>query len=51
MSQNKILAALYSLFAFALFVVMDSIGKYLADYCSVIQIVGGRYFFIYYLCF
>jgi drug/metabolite transporter (DMT)-like permease len=45
MSQNKILASLYSLFAFALFVVMDSIGKYLADYCSVIQIVWGRYFF------
>ena len=45
MNQNKILATLYSLFAFALFVVMDSIGKYLADYCSVIQIVWARYFF------
>lgn len=39
------LASLYTLIAFALFVVMDSIGKYLADYCSVIQIVWGRYFF------
>jgi len=45
MNQTKVIAALYSLIAFALFVVMDSIGKYLADYCSVIQIVWGRYFF------
>ena len=45
MVQNRTLAVLYSLIAFALFVVMDSIGKYLADYCSVIQIVWGRYFF------
>ena len=45
MTQNKIFASLYALIAFALFVVMDSIGKYLADYCSVIQIVWGRYFF------
>ena len=45
MNQNKVIAATYSLIAFALFVVMDSIGKYLADYCSVIQIVWGRYFF------
>ena len=45
MNQNKVIASLYSLIAFALFVVMDSIGKYLADYCSVIQIVWGRYFF------
>ena len=45
MTQNKMLASLYTLIAFALFVVMDSIGKYLADYCSVIQIVWGRYFF------
>ena len=45
MAENKPLAIMYSLIAFALFVVMDSIGKYLADYCSVIQIVWGRYFF------
>ena len=45
MTKNKILTILYSLIAFALFVVMDSIGKYLANYCSVIQIVWGRYFF------
>jgi len=45
MTQNKIHATLFSLIAFALFVVMDSIGKYLANYCSVIQIVWGRYFF------
>jgi len=45
MAANKPLAIIYSLIAFALFVVMDSIGKYLADYCSVIQIVWGRYFF------
>tara|TARA_B110000971_G_scaffold195078_1_gene209209 strand:+ start:79 stop:972 length:894 start_codon:yes stop_codon:yes gene_type:complete len=45
MAENKLLAIVYSLIAFALFVVMDSIGKYLADYCSVIQIVWGRYFF------
>ncbi len=45
MNQNKVIAATYSLIAFALFVVMDSIGKYLAEYCSVIQIVWGRYFF------
>ena len=44
-TENKPLAIMYSLIAFALFVVMDSIGKYLADYCSVIQIVWGRYFF------
>ena len=45
MEKNKMLAATYSLIAFALFVIMDSIGKYLAEYCSVIQIVWARYFF------
>ena len=45
MIKDRILATIYSLIAFALFVVMDSISKFLADYCSVIQIVWGRYFF------
>jgi len=45
MTKDRILAAIFSLVAFALFVVMDSISKFLADYCSVIQIVWGRYFF------
>ena len=44
-NKDRIIAAFFSLIAFALFVVMDSISKYLADYCSVIQIVWGRYFF------
>lgn len=34
-----------SLVTFSLFVVMDSIAKYLADYCNVSQIIWGRYFF------
>ncbi len=45
MTKDRILATIFSLVAFALFVVMDSISKFLADYCSVIQIVWGRYFF------
>lgn len=45
MIKDRITAAIFSLIAFALFVVMDSISKFLADYCSVIQIVWGRYFF------
>ena len=45
MIKDRILATIYSLIAFALFVVMDSISKFLAYYCSVIQIVWGRYFF------
>ena len=45
MIKDRILATIYSLIAFALFVVMDSISKFLAEYCSVIQIVWGRYFF------
>ncbi len=45
MARDRILATIFSLVAFALFVVMDSISKFLADYCSVIQIVWGRYFF------
>ena len=44
-NKDRTIAAFFSLIAFALFVVMDSISKYLADYCSVIQIVWGRYFF------
>ena len=44
-NKDRIIAVFFSLIAFALFVVMDSISKYLADYCSVIQIVWGRYFF------
>ena len=43
--KNNILATFFSIFAFSLFVVMDSIAKYLADYCSVSQIVWARYFF------
>ena len=43
--KNNILAIFFSIFAFSLFVVMDSIAKYLADYCSVSQIVWARYFF------
>lgn len=34
-----------SLLTFSLFVVMDSIAKYLATYCNVSQIIWGRYFF------
>ena len=45
MKKKRLYAAIYSLVAFALFVVMDSIGKYLAEYCSIIQIVWARYFF------
>ena len=45
MIKDRIVATIFSLIAFALFVVMDSISKFLADYCSVIQIVWGRYFF------
>ena len=45
MTKDRIIAGIFSLVAFALFVVMDSISKFLADYCSVIQIVWGRYFF------
>ena len=45
MIKDRILATIYSLIAFALFVVMDSISKFLAEFCSVIQIVWGRYFF------
>ena len=45
MIKDRIIAAIFSLIAFALFVVMDSISKFLADYASVIQIVWGRYFF------
>ncbi len=45
MVKDRIIAAFFSLIAFALFVVMDSISKFLAEYCSVIQIVWGRYFF------
>ena len=45
MTKERIIAGIFSLVAFALFVVMDSISKFLADYCSVIQIVWGRYFF------
>ena len=45
MTNDRIIAGIFSLVAFALFVVMDSISKFLADYCSVIQIVWGRYFF------
>ena len=45
MTKDRVLATLFSLIAFALFVVMDSISKFLADFCSVIQIVWGRYFF------
>ena len=45
MTKDGIIAGIFSLVAFALFVVMDSISKFLADYCSVIQIVWGRYFF------
>ena len=45
MIKDRILAAIFALLAFALFVVMDSISKFLADYCTVIQIVWGRYFF------
>ena len=48
-NKDRIIAAFFSLIAFALFVVMDSISKYLADYCSVIQIVWGRYFFPYFI--
>jgi drug/metabolite transporter (DMT)-like permease len=43
--KNNILATFFSIIAFALFVVMDSIAKYLAGYCSVSQIVWARYFF------
>ena len=43
--KNNIIAIFFSIFAFSLFVVMDSIAKYLADYCSVSQIVWARYFF------
>ena len=45
MIKDRIIATIFSLIAFALFVVMDSISKFLADYASVIQIVWGRYFF------
>ena len=45
MIKDRILATIFSLIAFALFVVMDSISKFLAEFCSVIQIVWGRYFF------
>ena len=45
MIKDRIVATIFSLIAFALFVVMDSISKFLADYASVIQIVWGRYFF------
>jgi drug/metabolite transporter (DMT)-like permease len=45
MIKDRIIAGIFSLIAFALFVVMDSISKFLSDYCSVIQIVWGRYFF------
>ena len=45
MIKDRIVATIFSLIAFALFVVMDSISKFLADYASGIQIVWGRYFF------
>ena len=45
MTKHRIIAGIFSLVAFALYVAMDSISKFLADYCSVIQIVWGRYFF------
>ena len=46
MTKDRIIAGIFSLVAFALFVVMDSISKFLADYCSVIQLFGVDIFLI-----
>ena len=43
--NKNILSVLFSLFAYGMFVVMDSIAKYLTDFMSIQQIVWGRYFF------
>ena len=43
--NKNILSILLSLFAYGMFVVMDSIAKYLTDFMSIQQIVWGRYFF------
>ena len=45
MLNKNILSVLFSLFAYGMFVVMDSIAKYLTDFMSIQQIVWGRYFF------
>jgi len=43
--NKNILSVTFSLFAYGMFVVMDSIAKYLTDFMSIQQIVWGRYFF------
>ena len=43
--SKKLLLISISIFSYFLFVVMDSIAKYLSEYISLSQIVWGRYFF------
>ena len=43
--SKKLFLISISIFSYFLFVVMDSIAKYLSEYISLSQIVWGRYFF------
>ena len=43
--SKKLFLKSISIFSYFLFVVMDSIAKYLSEYISLSQIVWGRYFF------
>jgi len=43
--SNKVFLISIAIFSYFLFVLMDSIAKYLSEYISTSQIVWGRYFF------
>jgi len=43
--SNKVFLITIAIFSYFLFVLMDSIAKYLSEYISTSQIIWGRYFF------
>ena len=43
--SKKLFLISISIFSYFLFVLMDSIAKYLSEYINTSQIVWGRYFF------
>lgn len=43
--SKKLFLISISIFSYFLFVLMDSIAKYLSEYITTSQIVWGRYFF------
>jgi len=43
--SNKVFLISIAIFSYFLFVLMDSIAKYLSEYISTSQIIWGRYFF------